>query len=56
MAKNKKNIKAKREMSRGQLANWQKQERRQRLILNIAILVVVAAFLVVGVGWFLTDY
>ena len=56
MAKNKKAIKPKHEMSRGQLANWQKQERRQRLILNIAILVVVAVFLVVGVGWFLTDY
>jgi parvulin-like peptidyl-prolyl isomerase len=56
LAKNKKAIKPKREMSRGQLANWQKQERRQRLILNIAILVVVAVFLVVGVGWFFTNF
>ncbi|RJQ36241.1 MAG: hypothetical protein C4555_07820 [Dehalococcoidia bacterium] len=56
MVNNKKQVKPKREMSRQQLSNWQKQQRRQRLVLNIAIGVVVAVFLIIGIGWFVSDY
>jgi len=56
LAKNKKDIKPKREMSRQQLSNWQKQARRQRLVLYIAIGVVAAVLLIIGAGWFFTDF
>jgi parvulin-like peptidyl-prolyl isomerase len=56
LAKKKKWIKPKREMSRHQLSSWQKQQKRQRLVLNISIIVVVAVCLVIGVGWYLSDY
>lgn len=56
MAKNKKTTKPKREMSRQQLSNWQKQQRRQRLVLNISIAVVAIVFLVIGMGWYRSDY
>lgn len=56
MAKNNKSIKPKREMSRQQLSNWQKQERRQRLVLYIAIGVVIMVFLVIGMGWYISDF
>ncbi|MFH0942253.1 MAG: peptidylprolyl isomerase [Chloroflexota bacterium] len=56
MAKNKKTMKPKKEISRQQLSNWQKQQKRQRLVLNISIAVVAVVFLVIGVGWYLSDY
>ena len=55
MAK-KKQVKPKREMTKRQLSGWQKQRKRQRLIFNIAVFVVAAVFLVIGFGWYLTEY
>lgn len=56
MAKDNKGIKPKREMSRRQLASWQKQARQQRIILYISIGIVAAVLLIIGAGWFFTDY
>ena len=55
MAK-KKQVKPKREMTKRQLSSWQKQRKRQRLIFNIAVFVMAAVFLVIGFGWYLTEY
>lgn len=52
----KKQVKPKREMTRRQLSGWQRHQKQQRLIFNIAVLVVVAVFLVIGVGWYFAEY
>jgi parvulin-like peptidyl-prolyl isomerase len=52
----KKQVKPKREMTKHQLSGWQKQQKRQRLIFNIAVFVVAAVFLVIGFGWYFTEY
>jgi len=52
--------KPRRETTRRQRSRWKKQKRRQRIILGIAILIVVAVLSVVGVGvyqgWYVSDY
>lgn len=55
MAK-KKVEKPRRDMTRRQLASWQKQKKRHRIILIAGITLIVAVLLVVGVGWYLNDY
>ena len=51
-----KRVEPKREMTKRQLSGWQKQKQRQRLIFNIAVFVVAAVFLLVGLGWYFTEY
>ncbi len=56
MAKKKKDVpKPPREMTRRRMANWQKQRRRQRLILFGGIALITAAVLVVLIGWVVAD-
>ncbi|MGD9394371.1 MAG: peptidylprolyl isomerase [Dehalococcoidia bacterium] len=59
MAK-KKAEKPRHEPTRRQRSRWKQQKRRQRIILGIAILIVVAVLSVVGVGvykgWYVEDY
>lgn len=58
MAKKKK-VKEKQKPTRGQLSRWQKQQRRQRIIMYIGIFVVSAALILTGIGvyyqWYLPD-
>ena len=59
MAK-KKLEKPRREPTRRQRSRWKQQKRRQRIILGLAILIVVAVLSVLGVGfykgWYVSDY
>ena len=55
MAK-KKQQKPKREVTKRQLSRWQQQKKRQRLILGLGILIIVAALVTVGAGWYITQY
>jgi len=52
----KKQQKPKREVTKRQLSQWQRQKRRQRLILSFGILIIVAALVTVGAGWYITQY
>ncbi len=55
MAK-KKQQKPKREVTKRQLSRWQKQKKKQRLIFGLGILIIVAALVTVGAGWYITEY
>ncbi len=55
MAK-KKVEKPKREVTKRQLSHWQRQRRRQRIILGLGIFIVVAVLGVMGAGWYLSHY
>ena len=48
--------KPKREVTKRQLSRWQQQKRRQRLILSLGILIIAAALVIVGAGWYTTEY
>ena len=43
-------------VSKHQLSRWEQQKKRQRIILIVGISIIVAALLIVGVGWFLSQY
>ncbi len=45
-----------REVTKRQLARWQQQRKRQRIILSVGILVIVVVLGVMGVGWYLNQY
>lgn len=55
MAK-KKELKPQREVTKRQLSKWQRQQKRQRIIMAAGIFVVVAVIGVVGSGWYINDY
>ncbi len=55
MAKRKKGV-PQREVTKRQLAGWQQQRKRQRIVGGLGILVIVAVLGVVGVGWYLSEY
>ncbi|MFC2001319.1 peptidylprolyl isomerase [Chloroflexota bacterium] len=48
--------KPRRELTKRQLSHWQKQRRRQRIILNTGISIIAAVLLIVLVGWYSSDY
>jgi len=48
--------KPKREVSRHQLSQWQRQKRRQRLIAGIGIFIIAAVLGILGVGWYSGEY
>ncbi len=56
MAYKKRVEKPRREVTKRQLARWQKQRKIQRIILGAGILVIAAVLGVVGVGWYLSQY
>jgi len=43
-------------VTKHQLSRWEKQKKRQRLILIVGVTIIVAAILIVGVGWFVSQY
>ncbi len=55
MAK-KKGHKPRREVTKHQLARWQQQRKRHRIILGLGILVIIAALGILGVGWYVSFY
>ncbi len=59
MAK-KKVRKPQREVTKRQLSHWQKQKRRQRIILGFGIFIIVAVLVIIGVGvytkWYIPEY
>ena len=56
----KKAEKPRREVTKRQLSRWQRQKKRQRIILGSGILIIVAVLAVVGVGvynrWYIAEY
>jgi len=56
LARKKKVEKPKPRVSEHQLTRWEKQKKRQRIILIVGVSIIVAALLIVGVGWFLSQY
>jgi len=56
----KKAKKPQREVTKRQLSHWQKQKRRQRIILGFGIFIVVAVLAIIGVGvytkWYVPEY
>ena len=56
MARKKKVEKPKPRVSAHQLTRWEKQKKRQRIILIVGVSIIVAALLVIGVGWFLSQF
>jgi len=48
--------KPRREFTKRQLSQWQRQKRRQRLILILGISIIVAVLGVVGAGWYIKEY
>ncbi len=52
----KKDENPRREVTKRQLSRWQQQKRRQRLIFGLGIFVIVSALVVVGVGWYVSQY
>jgi len=56
LAKKKKLEKPKREVTRRQLSQWQRQKRRQRLFLILGISVIAAVAGIIGRGWYIGQY
>ena len=55
MAK-KKAEKPRRKVTKRQLSRWQQQKRRQRIILGLGVFVIVAVLVIVGAGWYISQY
>ena len=55
MAKKSK-VKPKREVTKRQLARWQQQRRRQRILFGLGVFIVAAVLIIVGVGWYVDQY
>ncbi len=52
----KKGEKPKREVTKRQLSRWQREKKRQRIILGSGIFIVVAILGIVGAGWYINQY
>jgi len=48
--------KPRREVTKRQLARWQKQRRSQRILFGSGIFIIAAVLITIGVGWFLNQY
>jgi len=48
--------KPKREVTKRQLSHWQRQRRRQRIILGLGIFIVAAVLGIMGAGWYISYY
>ena len=55
MAK-KKIEKPRREVTKRQLSQWQRQKRRQRLIFSLGVAIIGVVLVVLGVGWYINEY
>jgi len=52
----KKREKPRREVTKHQLSRWQRQKRRQRIILGLGIFIIVAVLGIVGGAWYTNYY
>jgi len=52
----KKAEKPQRIVTKRQLSHWQRQKKRQRIILGLGIFIIVAVIVIVGVGWYIGQY
>ena len=43
-------------VTKRQLSHWQRQKKRQRIILGLGIFVIAAVIVIVGVGWYIGQY
>jgi len=43
-------------VTKRQLSHWQRQKKRQRIILGLGIFIIVAVIVIVGVGWYIGQY
>ena len=48
--------KPRREITKHQLAHWQRQKRRQRILFGVGIFIIVAVLIIVGAGWYMNQY
>ena len=56
LAKKKKIEQPKPRVTKHQLSRWERQKKRQRIILIVGVSIIVAALLIIGVGWFLSQF
>jgi len=49
-------VKPKREVTKRQLARWQQQRRRQRILFGLGVFIVAAVLIIVGAGWYVDQY
>lgn len=55
MAK-KKVEKPKREFTKRQLSQWQRQKKRQRLVFSVGVFIIAVVLVVIGAGWYINRY
>jgi len=48
--------KPRREVTKRQLARWQQQRRRQRILFGVGVFIIAAALVIVGTGWYISQY
>jgi len=48
--------KPRREVTKRQLSQWQRQKRRQRLIFSLGVAIIGVVLVVLGVGWYINEY
>ena len=48
--------KPRREITKHQLAHWQRQKRRQHILFGVGIFIIAAVLIIVGVGWYTNHY
>jgi len=48
--------KPRREVTKRQLSQWQRQKRRQRLIFSLGVAIIGVVVVVLGVGWYINEY
>jgi len=48
--------KPRREVTKRQLARWQQQRRRQRILFGVGVFIIAAALIIVGAGWYISQY
>jgi len=48
--------KPKREFTKRQLSQWQRQKKRQRLVFSVGVFIVAVVLVVIGAGWYINRY
>jgi len=48
--------KPKREFTKRQLSQWQRQKKRQRLVFSVGIFIITVVLVVIGAGWYINRY
>jgi len=48
--------KPKREFTKRQLSQWQRQKKRQRLVFSVGVCIITVVLVVIGAGWYINRY